>query len=312
MKFNFGYIVKKIINKIQMIYLKKYFVYDNVYLKNINDTEIKKILFYFPDYEMMHLGDHLFFEPLIRILKTVGYDVAVAPAPIMKFYFEELGYKIDDIKNNYDLVISRMEFLPKLKECGKPLLLIDTASAKIMQPICYDLIQKVFAILKISLQNVDDKPQVLKNLEQKNFNVDKDKKYIVFNNYIDSGAFRIGKKHHEIIVNFVKNLKKQTGFSVVHVGSQKDKINDKHSYDVIDIDLRGKTSVRDLFDLVQLENIVYCVSYDAFIMHLFAMADKKTFVLFRGRFLKKYANMMMRYLNPPFRTDKQSKLIEYI
>lgn len=313
-RIDFFYIVKKIISKIQIKILQHKFILENIYPKNLpsNTKSIKSILLYFPDYKIMHLGDHLFFEPLARALKQNGYEVKIQPAPIMQFYFDQLGYACGNIDCNFDLVITRLEFLASLSEYNGFCLFIDTANASIKKPICFDIIEKVFKILNIAVNNIDDKPKLIKNLNLKDFGLKNNEKYILFNNYIDSGAFRIGARHQKALINFTKQLKKQTGYKVIHIGSLMDTEKDTIKYDFIDIDLRGKTSVSEIFDLISYENIIYNISYDAFIMHLFFLVNKHSFILFRGRFLKKNTDLMLNCINPPFYVDNKDDVITYI
>ncbi len=308
------YIINKIINKIQVKILQKKFILGNIYPRNLplDKSGIKRILLYFPDYKIMHLGDHLFFEPLARVLMQNGYEVVIQPASIMQFYFDQLGYISGNIEDGFDLVITRVEFILSLAKHKGAVLYIDITNTNIKQPLCYDIACKILIILGIKNFVFDDKPAMISGNLCVDFGINSNDKYILFNNYIDSGAFRIGSRHQRAIVDFVCNLKEETGYKVIHVGSNKDKERDWHKYDFVDLDLRGKTSVAELFDLVKRENIIYNVSYDAFIMHLFFLVEKRSFILFRGRFLLKYANLMLDYFNPPFFAKNKNALIEYI
>ena len=92
------YIAKKIYNKFEIYQLKKHSINDNLYLVNQSEKEIRTILFFFPDYLFMHLGDHLFFEPLARELCNKGYQVYVFPIKAMEFNFKQLGFVIGEKK----------------------------------------------------------------------------------------------------------------------------------------------------------------------------------------------------------------------
>lgn len=320
MELKFDYIIKKIKKKLEIKKLKKYVFEDNLYVQNIpeNKQQIKKILLYFPDYEWMHLGDHLFFEPLANALQKYGYELYIEPIKAMEFYFLELGYNLSKLEDNtYDLIISRIEFYSTLKKSNFPILYIDTANIKIEQPLCFDMIEKTNKLLNMETREIIDKPRLrdISNVlsdELIAINNSNDK-YIVFNNYIDSGSFRVFDRHFKKIREFTQILKRQTGYKVIHTGSKNDKDKDKEVYEFVDIDLRGKSSIKDLFDLVQLNNIVLNVAFDAFQMHLFMMADKKSYILFRGRFSQKASNVLINNVNPPFvyKGDKKC-IVEYI
>jgi len=315
MKINFFYNLKKVFNKIEALSFRHYAIEDNIFLLNKNHDNIRSVLLYFPDYEMMHFGDHLFFEPLAKYLNMGGYQVTIAPVKHMEFYFRDLGYRVkseghfDDI----DLIITRVEFIKALRRSKKQVLFIDTASSKIERHLCNDMIEKVSQFLGMSNVGYDPIPSYPDSLGIENLSfLNMEKKYIVFNNYVDSGSVRVGSRHQKILIDFIKELKVKTGFDVIHTGSIKDKASDSRFYDFVDIDARGETSVRDLFALCSLGNVLLNVSFDGLQMHLFFMKNKKSFILFRGRFLKKNADYIKKYVNPPFFTDSINDIIEYI
>jgi len=310
------YLAKKIYNKIEIYKIKKYEIADNLYLVNTSKEKIKSILFYFPDHQFMHFGDHLFFEPLARELQNVGYKVYVLPIKTMEFYFKTLGFIIGDdiLLESVDLVLTKVEFIPKLLHLNNQILFTDTATSDIESPLCLSLINKVFTYLGENSSDCCDMPSTINSYSLNiNQQIDKEKKYILFNNYIDSGFFRSGVKHQKMIIDCVKKIKINTDYCIIHTGSEKDKKNDLDNYDFVDIDLRGKTSIEDMFYLSSLKNVIYNVSFDCFQMHLFFIINKKSFILFRGRYLKKNDNYIRKYVLPPFSyKGKLSDLIEYI
>ena len=176
----------------------------------------------------------------------------------------------------------------------------------------FDIIQKVSNYLGIDYANYDSVPAYYENNNISLPFLDKEDKYIIFNNYIDSGSIRSGASHQRRIIAFVKSLKSKTGYKVIHTGSSKDKKNDFHKYDFVDIDIRGMTSIEELFKICSLHNILLNVSFDGFQMHLFLIQKKKSFILFRGRFLKKNEDLIKKTINPPFDCHNLSSLIEYI
>lgn len=296
----------------QQIFLSKYKVNDYMYFIG-NKLVIKKyktIIMYFPDYEFMHYGDHLFFEPLARVLDN-NFIFKIYPIKDMEFYFKELGYSIaaDKDLDDCDLIITRKEFYSNLKN-KKNVLYINLASLKIANHICDDLVEKVSNIFKIQKRPSNLKPQILKK-PAKHFNfLDTKQKYVIYNNYIDSASYRLTKKNNTKLKDYCREFALKNNVKVIHVGSQEDKNNDKNYYDFIDIDLRGKTSIKDLFILASKKNIVNCICYDSFVMHLFSIYNKKSFVIFRGRFTKMGQNVIINNFNPPFKSCND--LIEMI
>ena len=314
MRINFLYNLKKVLNKVEIFLLWRYKIESNFFLLNKKNKKIKSILLYFPDYEMMHYGDHLFFEPLARILRLHGYQLYIAPIKAMEFYFKNFGYQIakEDTMQDVDLIITKVEFIKTFNKNKNQTILIDTAFSKIQLPLCNDIIEKVFHFLGNEIEIYDPIPSYFcdKNLALSFLN--KDDKYIIFNNYIDSGSIRSGASHQSVIIDFVKNLKNETGFKVIHTGSLNDKNLDLREYDFVDIDIRGTTSIKDLFTLCSLNNILFNVSFDGFQMHLFLIQKKKSFVLFRGRIFKKNEDFIKKYVNPPFFCKNSKTIIEYI
>jgi hypothetical protein len=306
-------LVKKYINKYLLKQeIKKYKVFDNLYYFK-KDNKVKKILFYFPDYEFMHLGDHFFFEPAMRELKKQGFEVAVSPVKLMEFYFENYYIEKKESFEKYDLIITKAEFYDKFKDKLKKhnVIFIDTSYPYIKEPICLDIIKKLYFVLGIDSEEINDRPTVLETFDG-SLELDTNYKYILFNNYVDSGFFRINQKKLNDLNKKILELKSKTGAKIIHTGSKNDKLKDNNKYNFVDIDLRGKTTVKDIFYLLSQQNVLYNVSFDAFQMHVAFLYNKKSFIKFRGRFLKKNTDFIINYVNPPFRVKNKKDLIDYI
>lgn len=311
-------LMKKIYNLFEKQILKKYLLKDNIYFKKGEKEirDVKTILFYFPFYEFMHFGDHFFFEPCLKLLENEGYKVEILPIKKMESYFEKLNYKIGNTQNleKYDLIITRPEFFSKVKKMRNSIIFIDIGYPLIKEPICIDISKKILGVLGISNINEEVKPQFPhfnENLEE--FNIDKNKKYIIYNNYIDSGSFRVNKKKLDKLDKFVKNFAQENGLGIIHMGTENDKKKDNRRYQFVEIDLRGKTTVEELFSICYNNNIVGYVGFDNFFMHIFFILNKKNFILFRGRFLSVNREFIIKYVNPPFFYKNNVKsIIEYI
>ena len=90
-RLNFVYNLNKIINKFQAQKLAKFSIENNLFVLNKKQTKIKSILLYLDDEQMMHLGDHLFFEPLAKHLTLLGFKLFIYPTKIMEFYFNDVS-----------------------------------------------------------------------------------------------------------------------------------------------------------------------------------------------------------------------------
>lgn len=302
--------VKEKINDKIFLKIKTQNKNETTYLYNYEKSKKKNILLYFPLSEYMHLGDHLFFEPLAKNLKKRGYSVAVSPSKGMEFYFKELGYSIykENDLSKFDLIVSRTEFFNNLQN-EKNVVLYEYINTSLKEKICIDIIKKIFLILGEDLNDIDCEPSNL-DIKESNLNISKKKRYILFNNYLDSGRWLNGKKYSNSIEEKAMELK-NLGYSLIHLGTEKDYLNDKKEYPYIELDLRGKTSVKDLFYLASMENVVGNIGFDAFLMHLFFLNRKKNYICLRNKITKKRKEITVKYLNPPFKMNDEKK-IEYI
>ena len=292
--------------------LRRSFIYPNMYLLNLKESELpkaKKILFYFNEPEFMHLGDHLFFLPLIKTFIDSGYQIEVDPAAIMRPLFEKLGIPIFDETtklNSYDLIVSRTELFDKLIHHKS--LLVDVAR-NLSMPICDQLIMQFskyfalkpyisydFSVLKSD--NILHKMHLLPKY-----------KYILFNFYCDSSSFLITEKKVNALVKKVKKYANLPEYKVVLVGSKGDKDSDSHIYDFDYIDLRGQTTVLDIFALAQNDKVEHYIGFDAFVMHVFSLMHKTSFVVFRGRIGARQHKMLEQFHVHLFKDDNYVSLI---
>ncbi|MGL5057944.1 MAG: hypothetical protein ACRC6A_11365 [Fusobacteriaceae bacterium] len=305
--------IKRVKEKVSDKFLlktKTKIINETTYIYNYEDSEKKKILLYFPLSEYMHLGDHLFFEPLAKNLKNRGYDVSISPSKSMEFYFRELQYKIyngEDL-GNFDVIVSRTEFFKTLIN-QKNVILYEYINTSLKEKICLDIVKKIFLILGESCVNIDSEPSNL-DIKNNNFQLSQNKKYILFNNYLDSGRWLNGKEYFYSIEKKAIELK-NAGYSLIHLGTEKDFKDDKNQYPYIELDLRGKTSVKDLFYLSSAKNVVGNIGFDAFLMHLFFLNRKKNYICLRNKITQKRKEITIKYLNPPFKICNEEK-IEYI
>jgi len=265
----------------------------------------------------MNLGDHLFFEPIGRLFKENGYNVSFLPIKIMENYFLENGFDIAKPAeiSQYDIVVSRPDFIREVKEL-KNVILIDIAYAGIKKSLINGLIDDLFDYFNLP-KKTDAKPSYLnrsvgEEVYQK-FGIDKNTNYVVFSNYIKSGRFRVGKKRFAALDKFVANfLQENNNLKAIHTGTQKDKAEDGNNYPFVDIDLRGKTSPMDLFDICALPNIKYYIGFDAYVMHLFFLKNKKLYLMDRGRWSQKEVFFVKNFLQPPYFIENVELIKEYI
>ncbi|RLA06488.1 MAG: hypothetical protein DRQ51_09270 [Gammaproteobacteria bacterium] len=310
----FSYIFKKIINKITIFFWQKHQVGGGLYLRRKRNNKIKKILFYLDDSDYMHLGDHLFFEPLIRELNNY-FMIEVTPTSQMRDYFEFNKININTTPDfaDFDLIITKVEFLNFFKKSKQQILFIDTTFNEINQPLCLSLINRVSGFLNIN--NTKDKTGKPSNFAIKNHKIDcllnKNTNYIIFNNYVLSGWFRTDRWQKNKLISVVKKLKTDYGHKIIHIGTKTDKYNDTKKYDFVDIDLRGKTNISDMFYLFSKKNIIYNVSFDTFQMMVAFMSNKKSWVASRHRIINNNTIFIKKHVHLFFKSNNVS-LINYV
>jgi ADP-heptose:LPS heptosyltransferase len=258
----------------------------------------------------MHLGDHLFFLPVIKLLHDNNLQVYIKPTKIMVDFFYNLGFNIviEEVNfKQYDIIISRIELISQLKIYRS--LLIDVAK-NLNQPICSNLLdsfRKYFIVndykdfnyqIKFANENFLDK-----------YNLSKNKKIILFNLYCDSARYLITKNKLDLLVSKIKQYSNDSNYQLLFVGSKQDKLKDKNNYDFNFIDLRGKTSVIDIFEIVAYPNTIFYIGFDAFVMHVFNLNKKKSFVVFRGRINRIKSDMLKKYHVNLFKDDNYVNLL---
>lgn len=261
---------------------------DGIYYKSTAKHQFKKILFYFPFYEFMHYGDHLFFEPIIKFLVQSDFDVFICPIDGMRFYFEDIGYNLvnkDEVYfSDYDLIISRVEFFNLLTNV-KNLIMFKIVYPNLKRPLSQDMIDKLAKLLNIpsidmtsysQLQTAKYSPGVFEGL-----NLCQNKKSIIFNPYTDSGSYSVTENDLEKLMDFAIKYAKENDCQIILTGSKKEQQEDKTLYPSNFIDIRALTTIPDLFVLLNSDLITSYVGFDGFLMHLANMYNKPSFVYVR-------------------------------
>ena len=300
-------LIKKAINlSIIKCLGKKCFILPNLYLFNLESSDlknVKKILFYFDSNEYMHLGDHLFFLPLVNSFICSGYIVEVAPTIIMRPVFELLNIPVVNGEynlNNYDLIISRIEIVRGISKYKS---LLVNVSNKLERPICDQLLSDFgrFFSLKPALPidyTVFKDDAILSKLH-----LPKDKKLVIFNLYCDSAAYLINRNKINLLLNEISKYINNKEYRLVFTGSAADVKDDRRRFDFEYLDIRGKTSVLDIMALVNCSNAFCYIGFDGFIMHVFSLLSKPSFVVFRGRIRKRQNEMLKKFHVNLFNND---------
>ena len=299
-------LIKKAINLSVIKCLgEKGLISPNLYLCNLDVYDlknVKRILFYFDSNEYMHLGDHLFFLPLINSFIASGYEVKVTPTAIMRPIFEKLNIPVTyGALDNYDLIISRIEMVASLKRFRS---LLVNVSNKLEMPICDQLLSDFGKFFDLEPQARIDYSVFKDDAVLIRLNLPTDKKIIVFNLYCDSSAYLINKTKKEMLIKNIHKYTNNTEYELVLTGSTNDKNSDRMRLDFNYIDIRGKTTILDVFALINCSNVYCYIGFDAFIMHVFSLLYKPSFVVFRGRIRRRQNEMLKKYHVNLFSHDK--------
>jgi ADP-heptose:LPS heptosyltransferase len=289
-----------------------------------NNNNPKQVIFYLADSKIVHLGDTLWFEPIARFLADY-FAVAIYPNPPMEFYFTKLNYKIahiEDLDKDFTMVIAPIELMFKLKHFKNVLFLsFDYRNVSPGKKLINSMINAVAGHFNLNSEGASGKYQKLGYTKAqideslKKSGLSQDEKYILFNNYIDSWG-----KHTtldmvnvsvETLIKYAGNYKdKHKEVKFIHTGSKIDKNRDnKQLGNIIDIDLRGVTTVEDLFLLANAPQVIQYIGFDTFLMHLFNMYDKPSHILLKPGNSDKTNQIIKDEVLIPYLNDKYPNLV---
>lgn len=249
-----------------------------------------------------HLGDRLFFLPLMLQLLADGYQVSLDSDDLTTNKILTSLYDLASLpaasKSAVDLVvIAKPAFLAKGRSCPN-LLIVDFMDTRIDTDIAGTLTSSFYQLLRCTPSNLSKRVPRLVASDALNILAD-GQKYFLFSNYINSGLFRKWFVNEEKLLQQCKDLQAE-GFQIIHVGSAEDKAADSRSYPFVGLDLRGGLTLPQLIALVASPQVEGAVTYDNFLMHLMGLYEKRAFVLFRGRFSKKNQEHHFRSVNGAF------------
>lgn len=285
--------------------LKKYKIGKNSFFIGKKKKKYNTILIYLNNRYLAHMGDQIFFEPLMQILKEKEINFEICITEPLSDYFKSLNYRVVQKPNwnSYDLIISRSDFYYELRN-KENIFLIKTLNLE--ERICKTISKEAVNFLGLDIKNIDKSisrikiPNIIENEYIKNIMNDKVNEYIIFSNYIDSGSMFSNRKNFKRLEEFCKKYKKNKKIKILHIGTKKDKINDHKVYECVDIDLRGKTTVTELMWLISNSNIKTYIGMDNFVMHIFYIYFKNVNVCIRAKGSKYRKIQILNYVNPPF------------
>ena len=296
------YIVYKIRNEVNFFFRRKTVSLPMLSLFGVVPKKLSHILFDLSD-PTTHLGDRLFFFPLISQLFLQGYCLSLNPRDhITRQLFIGL-YGVDpfakEILNSIDLVvIPKPSFLNSLK-IHRSILVVNFSDIKIVSTITHSLVMSFMELFGLNAVNADFPLATAPAKDLIDGILEQGEKYYLFSNYIQSGIFRKWFLSEDSMYIKCMNLKSD-GYKIIHVGSTQDLLSDQKSYSMVDIDLRGRLSLDQFIGLIGSNQVFGAVTYDNFLMHLIGLMKKKAFVLFRGRFSYSACAHHFNYVNNTF------------
>lgn len=299
----FAYVFKKLANNFFARYTA---VRVQPLLRIFNNIQSSPEGFFF-DFsdETTHLGDRLFFIPLIDQLLKSGYSVRLSESDdvtntlIVNILQSPPLEKVMPLST--DIVVYPMPSYLNFRGRYKNSLIVDFTDATTERKIAEQLIISFKLLFRLRIAPCGF---ISENITASSSDyLIPESRYIVFSNYIHSGGFRKFFVDNDRL-NAAAVAMRANGYKILHVGSPADALNDSTYYSFVDIDLRGKLSIEQLIKLISSKNVVGAVTYDNFIMHLFGLNGKPATVLFRGRLLKKNSDHHFKYINNTFFQDQ--------
>jgi hypothetical protein len=261
--------------------------------------------FDFSNARHVHIGDHLFLEPTIRACRDRGIPVVVAPIAPMRDYFLEAGYHLGtpgQVRAQALRVTSVYMYddVPRA-ERHERYLYLNTIDHHIGGRVAEHLAEHVIraAHLDPDRPRIDGRPYLvtpgptlLDALDPHTSN------WWVFNDAVDSGWFRVLPSDRKRLAEAAA-AKKRDGFRIVRVGSAADLETRPQPIGVEDLDLRGRTSVMELFRLLRSPRVAGTISFDTVVAHMGIACGKDAEIHLR-RFTPAHQRFLKAHLIPPF------------
>ncbi len=303
------YIVYKILN----IAATKFNTFRSSSLVRLTDYDVcnsREFFFDFSD-RTTHLGDRLFFFPLIDLLVKAGYPVRIANGDKLTGVLLQKIISFSPAQSNKpsetECVIFPAPSFLNFKKIYKKFAVVDFTDTNCSRKISEEIVCSFKNKFNLCLNDVTFDVKSNKAADSIQKIIPSEYNYYIFSNYVDSGRFRKLFINEKKLVQKALQLKRE-GYKIIHVGSVNDIASDQRCYPFVDIDMRGKTNISDIVDIVNSPNVIGALTYDNFIMHLVGMYGKVAYVLFRGRFLKKNRAHHLLYVNNTFFRSEEKLL----
>jgi hypothetical protein len=261
----------------------------------------------------VHLGDHLFLEPAMRACRLRGVDIVVAPGAAMREYFRDAGYTVvapDDVLQQELRVTSvwMYDSMPRVERRTR-FLYVNMIDHHIGRPVAEHMAEHVVRAARLDphAAPLDGRPHLV--AQGTTALDDLHGRWLLFNDTVDSGWFRVTKWDRAVLAD-VAAEQRRLGFRIARVGTEAERIARPTPLGVEDVDLRGRTSMMDLFRLLRSPGVAGTVSFDHVVAHMGMACGKPAIVKVR-RCSRRHGDFMKRYLIPPYTADRGA-LVRYV
>lgn len=273
----------------------------------------RSIGFDFSDSRHVHLGDHLFLEPAMRACRDLGVPVVVAPGTALRDYFREAGYTLADssavLAQELRVTSVYMYDAMPANERQERFLYLNTVDHHIDAPVAEHLAAHLLQAVCLTQKpvRVDGRPFLVPAGPTALDNEpDEGQGWLVFNDAVDSGWFRVTPRDRSILAE-VAAARRADGLRIVRVGSSADLARRPRPVGVEDLDLRGRTSVVELFRLLGSPRVAGTISFDTLVAHMGIAYDKPASIRLR-HFSPRHARFLKRFLIPSFAAGRATDI----
>jgi len=125
---------------------------------------------------------------------------------------------------------------------------------------------------------------------------------LIYNDSVDSGEFRLSKGRFNKLLRMAE-IKCREGYTIIRVGTNKEKILNPKKLPFTHVDLRGQTSVLDLFRLLNSPAVTGSISFDTAIAHVALLYQKPVWICMR-RFSRSHRDHVMRCVFPSYISER--------
>jgi len=268
-------------------------------IKRRSDSVLpERICFYLDNPLFIHLGDQLFFEPVLR-LAGKKYGTCIRPTSEMAEYFSMSGAKVvrDEHIFDCDLLITREELLPDvIKETRADIISLNTLSKNMGYRISEAITRHLARYFRLDIpENFDFIPWKPRCAGQKNA-VGK----VILAPYVESGWFRVWKSDVEQLSRQASAYARQFGLKLCLTGGKTDTKDQVPSDIGNDFeDWRGRFSPYQFLQVLAAGEIARVFTFDTFAFHAAVAYEIPVTVKIR-RSLPKRKQFVENYILPSY------------